>query len=94
MVTDAGLYDTRIGSSDGSTLDFSHYPIPFWHNSCCTAAMAHSRKIPMTHASAHSFLEEVAARNPHQPEFIQAVTEVIESLWPFIQKNTKYSDAG
>ena len=34
----------------------------------------------MTHASAHSFLEEVAARNPHQPEFIQAVTEVIESL--------------
>ena len=48
----------------------------------------------MTHASAHSFLEEVAARNPHQPEFIQAVTEVIESLWPFIQKNTKYSDAG
>ena len=48
----------------------------------------------MTHASALSFLEEVAARNPHQPEFIQAVTEVIESLWPFIQKNTKYSDAG
>ena len=48
----------------------------------------------MKHASAHSFLEEVAARNPHQPEFIQAVTEVIESLWPFIQKNAKYSDAG
>jgi DNA mismatch repair protein MutL len=25
-----------------------------------------------------------AARNPGQPEFLQAVTEVMESLWPFI----------
>jgi len=30
------------------------------------------------------FIQQVAARNPGQPEFLQAVTEVIESLWPYI----------
>ncbi len=41
--------------------------------------------------SVHDFLNQVAARNPGQPEFLQAVTEVMESLWPFIEKNPKYS---
>ncbi len=48
----------------------------------------------MKHASAESFLSEVAARNPHQPEFLQAVTEVIESLWPFIDQNSRYAEMG
>lgn len=38
------------------------------------------------------FLQSVAARNPGQPEFLQAVTEVMESLWPFIEKNPRYAD--
>ena len=46
----------------------------------------------MKYASLDQFLQEVAARNPGQPEFLQAVTEVMESLWPFIEKNTKYAD--
>ena len=46
----------------------------------------------MKYASAESFLAEVAARNPHQPEFLQAVTEVMESLWPFIEKHPKYAE--
>ena len=46
----------------------------------------------MKYASAHQFLEQVARRNPHQPEFLQAVTEVIESLWPFIEKHPRYAD--
>ena len=48
----------------------------------------------MKYASVGQFLEQVALRNPNQPEFLQAVTEVMESLWPFIEKNPKYADHG
>ena len=48
----------------------------------------------MKHASLGQFLEQVAQRNPGQPEFLQAVTEVMESLWPFIEKNPRYADNG
>lgn len=46
----------------------------------------------MSHASVGQFLEEVAQRNPGQPEFLQAVTEVMESLWPFIARNPRYAE--
>ena len=46
----------------------------------------------MKYASVGQFLEQVAQRNPGQPEFLQAVTEVMESLWPFIEINPKYAD--
>jgi len=46
----------------------------------------------MKYESVGSFLAQVAQRNPGQPEFLQAVTEVMESLWPFIEKNPKYAD--
>ncbi|AOW13909.1 glutamate dehydrogenase [Hydrogenophaga crassostreae] len=48
----------------------------------------------MKYASAHQFLTHVADRNPGQPEFLQAVTEVIESLWPFIAVHRKYTGQG
>ena len=41
----------------------------------------------MSDLSMQQFLNHVAARNPLQPEFHQAVTEVFESLWPFIANN-------
>ncbi|MFJ3044373.1 NADP-specific glutamate dehydrogenase [Herbaspirillum chlorophenolicum] len=47
----------------------------------------------MKYQSVGQFLEEVAQRNPGQPEFLQAVTEVMESLWPFIGKNPKYAES-
>ena len=43
---------------------------------------------------ASPFLAAVAARNPGQPEFLQAVTEVMESLWPFILRNPHYVEQG
>ena len=49
---------------------------------------AHIMKIQ----SLDSFLSQVAARNPGQPEFLQAVTEVMDSLWPFIEQNPKYAE--
>lgn len=48
----------------------------------------------MKHASADSFLSQVALRNPGQPEFLQAVTEVMESLWPFIAEHPRYAEHG
>lgn len=36
------------------------------------------------------FIEQLKAKNPAQPEFIQAATEVLESLEPVLQKNPKY----
>jgi len=48
----------------------------------------------MKYASLHHFLEHVSHRNPSQPEFLQAVTEVMESLWPFIEKHPKYAEQG
>jgi glutamate dehydrogenase (NADP+) len=39
------------------------------------------------------FMAYVKDRNPNQPEFHQAVSEVVESIWPVIQKNPKYQEA-
>jgi len=44
----------------------------------------------MKHASVGVFLAQVAQRNPGQPEYLQAVTEVMESLWPYIEQHPKY----
>lgn len=38
-------------------------------------------------------LEALIKKNPDQPEFIQAATEVLESLAPVIEKNPQYQDA-
>lgn len=39
-----------------------------------------------------SFIESVAKKNPNEPEFIQAVTEVAETVIPFIEENKKYQN--
>lgn len=48
----------------------------------------------MKYTSAHQFIQYVTDRNPGQAEFHQAVSEVIESLWPFIEQNPKYAEQG
>ena len=45
----------------------------------------------MNHANVEGFLNYVAQRNPGQPEYLQAVTEVLESLWPYIQQHPRYA---
>jgi len=44
--------------------------------------------------SLNEFLDYVKTRDEHQPEFLQAVEEVMTSLWPFIEKNPRYADHG
>src|SRR5512136_2258686 len=43
--------------------------------------------------SSEAFMEYVRERNPNQPEFHQAVHEVIGSVWPIIESNPKYQSA-
>jgi glutamate dehydrogenase (NADP+) len=40
-----------------------------------------------------AFMEKVKAKDGHEPEFIQAVEEVVETVIPFIQNNPKYAKA-
>lgn len=48
----------------------------------------------MRYKSVQEFSNYVAGRNPNQPEYMQAVTEVIESLWPFISEHKRYAEHG
>ncbi|AWH47117.1 NADP-specific glutamate dehydrogenase [Stenotrophomonas sp. ZAC14A_NAIMI4_1] len=48
----------------------------------------------LKHRSPDEFLADVARRDPHQPEFLQAVKEVVHSLWPFLQDNPRYLQQG
>ncbi len=40
--------------------------------------------------SINDFIESVSKRNPNEPEFMQAVKEVAETVIPFIEKTPKY----
>lgn len=44
--------------------------------------------------SVDAFLERLKRRDPDQPEFHQAVEEVLRSLWPFLEANPHYLEAG
>ena len=44
------------------------------------------------HADIKTFLEGVNQRNPGQPEFVQAVQEVAQDIFPFIQDKTEYHE--
>ncbi|MEE3372511.1 MAG: NADP-specific glutamate dehydrogenase [Planctomycetota bacterium] len=46
------------------------------------------------HSSAvATFMQGLKKRNPGEPEFHQAVEEVVETLMPFVQKNKEYEEA-
>lgn len=44
----------------------------------------------MSTASVEQFLEQLAQRDGYQVEFLQAVREVLTSIWPFLEANPKY----
>ncbi len=44
--------------------------------------------------SVESFLARLKKRDPDQPEFHQAVEEVLRSLWPFLEANPHYLSSG
>ncbi|MGH8855820.1 MAG: Glu/Leu/Phe/Val dehydrogenase dimerization domain-containing protein, partial [Telluria sp.] len=46
----------------------------------------------MNSPSLDAFLAGVARRDPNQPEFLQAVKEVMMTLWSFVERNPRYAD--
>jgi glutamate dehydrogenase (NADP+) len=48
----------------------------------------------MKYKRLEDFLDHVRARDPGQPEFLQAVHEVLASLWDFIGSNPRYAESG
>jgi len=44
-------------------------------------------------AQINEFMESINGRNGHQPEFLQAVKEVAETVIPYIEENPKYKEA-
>ena len=40
--------------------------------------------------SVESFMDRVSLRNPGEKEFLQAVQEVVESIWDFVQEHPHY----
>ena len=47
-----------------------------------------------TNHSLDAFLDKVRHRDPGQPEFHQAVEEILVSLWPFVEQHPKYLKSG
>ena len=45
------------------------------------------------HNAIKAFMDQVAERNPNEPEFLQAVEEVAETIVPFMEAHPKYKDA-
>lgn len=48
----------------------------------------------MRYQSFQEFCTYIAKHNPHQPEYQQAVDEVMESIWPFIISHPRYAEHG
>ena len=48
----------------------------------------------MAHVDLNAFLQRVADRNPGQPEFFQAVEEVMHSIWPFLVRHPAFAGHG
>ena len=47
---------------------------------------------PFIMPSLQPFLQHIQARNPDQPEYLQAVSEVVASLEPFLQQHPRYTE--
>ena len=45
------------------------------------------------HSSSQEFMDSILNRNGNEPEFIQAVQEVVESIWDYLQDNPQYIHA-
>ena len=48
----------------------------------------------LRYASLEEFMAQVRRRDPDQPEYLQAVREVMESVWPFIASHPRYAEHG
>ncbi len=52
-----------------------------------------SMGITTYNAQFQDFMAGVKAKNPNEPEFHQAIFEIMETIFPFVEENKKYKDA-
>ncbi len=45
-------------------------------------------------SSLDDYISQLKKRDPNQPEFHQAVEEVLQTIWPFISRNPRYARLG
>ena len=43
-------------------------------------------------ATQKEFMDRITAKDRHEPEFLQAVQEVVETVMPFIEANPRYRE--
>src|SRR3989304_3916975 len=76
-------------------------PMPGPPHYCLPSLAVHSRRLkggskqgesPMSNA-VDNFMSQVAAKNPGEPEFHQAVREVVESIMPIVESTPAYRKA-
>jgi len=48
----------------------------------------------LPYKSADEFYKAVLSRNPNEPEFLQAVKEVSDTIWGFLEQNPQYAKEG
>ena len=58
-----------------------------------TVVIAPQKASPATSTAVSQFMEEVAAKNPGEREFHQAVHEVVESVMPVVETTPAYREA-
>lgn len=58
-----------------------------------TAVKAKSNGTSNVENMIHKFMAKITKKDPNQPEFLQAVLEVAETVIPFTMENAKYADA-
>ena len=47
----------------------------------------------LSHKTLDAFMAELKRKNPGEPEFHQAVQEVAEKIWPFLDEHPEYREA-
>ena len=73
----------HLSIDSNTAIDLSHSPTP----------APYLRPSKLTSHPMADFLEGVKAKNPNEPEFLQAVTEFYESVAPVLDANPRYRDA-
>jgi glutamate dehydrogenase (NADP+) len=58
------------------------------------AVQLQQQQLVHRYQSLEDFMERVRQRDPDQPEYRQAVREVMDSVWPFIASHPRYAEHG
>ncbi len=82
---------SQIGLPSGERHPSIHCALPTGH---LIGTGGCASRTHLKYSSLDSLLSALTQRDAHQPEFLQAVKEVMTSLWPFLQEYPHYAKHG